>query len=91
MTKESSENSFNTGTAGQTIPFDGVNEPGAYICDWSGHLLRVPEDGIAPGRSPLINMIGTKPLFLTKISDDPFITRTKARIIASNLDVHVNF
>ena len=92
MTKESSENSFsNTGIAGQTIAFDGINEPGAYICNWSGHLLRVPEDGVAPGRSPLINMIATKPLFVTKVSDDPYITRTKARIMASNFDIHVNF
>lgn len=76
---------------GTTVPFDSIQEPGAYICCWSGHLLRVPEDGIAPGRSPLVNMVGCEPLWVTKIHDNPFLTVTKARLIASNYDLPVNF
>jgi len=76
---------------GTTVPFDAIQEPGAYICNWSGHLLRVPEDGVAPGRSPLINMVGCEPLFVTKIADNPFVTVTKARLLASNFDLAVNF
>lgn len=76
---------------GQTIPFETINEPGCYICNWSGHLLRVPDDGVAPGRSPLVNIIGNEPLFVTKLSTDPYIPVTKARLLASNLDVWVNF
>lgn len=76
---------------GQTVPFDQINEPGCYICNWSGHLLRVPEDGVAPGRSPLVNVVGTEKLLVTKISSNPFITLTKAKMIASNLDINVNF
>ncbi len=76
---------------GTTIPFESIQQPGCYICNWSGHLLRVPEDGVAPGRSPLVNIIGTEPLFVTKLSDNPFITITKAKMIASNLDCSVNF
>jgi hypothetical protein len=74
-----------------TVEFYNISEPGTYVCNWSGHLLRVPEDGVTPGRSPMIDMIGTEPLWVTKISDDPYITRTKARIVASNYDVYVNF
>jgi hypothetical protein len=78
-------------SVGTTVPFDAIQEPGCYICNWSGHLLRVPEDGVAPGRSPLVNIIGTEPLFVTKLSENPFITITKAKMIASNLDCSVNF
>ena len=74
-----------------TVAFDAISDPGTYVCNWSGHLLRIPEDGVTPGRSPVINMIGNEPLLVTKISDDPYITRTKAKIVASNFDVHVNF
>ena len=77
--------------AGVKLPFDQINEPGCYICNWSGHLLRVPEDGIAPGRSPLINFVGREPLYVTKLSDNPYIPVTKARMYASNWDVAVNF
>ena len=74
-----------------TIPFDNLRQPGWYVCNWSGHLLRVPEDGLAAGRSPLVNIIGTEPLFVTKICDNPFMTLTKARMVASNWDLNVNF
>ena len=76
---------------GSTVPFDKINDPGCYVCNWSGHLLRVPDDGVAPGRSPLINVIGKEPLVVTKISDNPFIPLTKARMVACNLDIAVNF
>lgn len=78
-------------TAGQVVPFCSINEPGTYVCNWSGHLLRVPEDAITPGRSPLINIVGPDELFVTKICDNPFIPVTKARLMASNCDVAVNF
>ncbi|MFO0839311.1 MAG: hypothetical protein U1D55_12405 [Phycisphaerae bacterium] len=82
---------FNSKTIGTTIPFDAINEPGAYICNWSGHLLRVPEDGVTPGRSPMINIVGTDSLTVTKISENPYITLTKAKLVASNFDLAVNF
>ncbi|MFQ5424106.1 MAG: hypothetical protein ACE5F9_09005 [Phycisphaerae bacterium] len=83
-------NSTSTGF-GTTIPFENIQQPGCYVCSWSGHLLRVPEDGVVPGRSPVLNMVGNEPLFVTKISDNPYITITKAKLVASNLDINVNF
>jgi len=77
--------------AGTQIPFEAINDPGCYICNWSGHLVRIPEDGVTPGRSPLVNIIGQDPLMVTKISDNPYLTLTKARIVASNCDCPVNF
>ncbi|MGE0479795.1 MAG: hypothetical protein AB7Q17_04920 [Phycisphaerae bacterium] len=98
MTTQTSQSSsystnaqWNSASVGTTFPFDGINAPGAYICNWSGHLLRVPEDGVVPGRSPLINLIGPEPLMVTKISDNPYLTLTKAKLIASNFDITVNF
>ncbi len=92
MTKTNSKSEQSrTTTRCVTVEFESISEPGAYVCNWSGHLLRVPDDGVTQGRSPMINMIGNEPLWVTKISDDPFVTRTKARIVASNMDVHVDF
>lgn len=93
-TKNSSQQSTTgngTAFAGTTIPFESIQEPGAYICNWSGHLVRIPEDGVTPGRSPMINIVGSDPLFVTKISDNPWVTVTKARLLASNFDLYVNF
>lgn len=84
-------NTYASTAAGTTVPFEGINTPGAYICNWSGHLLRVPEDGVTPGRSPMLNIIGSEPLTVTKISENPYITITKAKLLASNFDLSVNF
>ncbi len=82
---------YRYGNCGTVYPFENINEPGAYICQWNGHLLRVPEDGIAEGRSPTLNIVGNEPLYVTKISDNPWITLSKARMLAANYDLHVNF
>jgi hypothetical protein len=79
-----------TGT-GAKVPFEYLNEPGTYICNWSGHLLRVPEDAIKPGRSPVWGITAKEPLFVTKLSNDPYMTVSKARMIAADWDVAVNF
>lgn len=76
---------------GTRVAFENINEPGCYVCNWTGHLMRVPQDGVARGRSPLLNIIGREPLYATKLTDDPFIPVTKARMLASNYDIAVNF
>ena len=82
---------FNNKGFGSQIPFESINEPGCYVSNWSGHLLRVPEDALKPGRSPVIDFLGVDPLFVTKISCDPYLTVTKARMLAADCDVAVNF
>ncbi len=76
---------------GAQVPFDAINEPGCYVTNWDGHLVRVPDDAIKPGRSPLMSIIGTETLFVTKISCDPFLTISKAKMLAADYDVVVNF
>lgn len=73
------------------VPFNEIGEPGAYLSNWTGHLVRVPEDALKAGRSPLVDIRGLEPMMVTKISSDPFITLTKARILAADLDLEVNF
>ena len=76
---------------GGRIRFESISEPGTYLANWTGHLIRVPEDGFKLGRSPLIEIRGREPFFVTKLSDDPYITLTKARMLAADLDLPVNF
>ena len=90
-TKHANTNCDAGSECGQTMPFANISEPGCYVCNWSGHLLRVPEDAVTAGRSPLINVVGPEPLFVTKISDNPYVAITKAKLLACNADVHVNF
>ena len=76
---------------GTQVPFESISEPGCYIFNWSGHLLRVPEDGVKPGRSPLLTIASAETLFVTKISNNPYVPLSKARMLAADCDVTVNF
>ena len=76
---------------GTQVQFGALNEPGAYVCNWSGHLLRVPQESLGLGQSPLLTIRGDEPLYLTKIYNDPYVPINKARELAADCDVAVNF
>lgn len=73
------------------VAFDELHEPGTYYANWTGHLLRIPEEALKPGHSPVIEIRGTEPMVVTKLSDDPFIPLLKARMLAADQDFEVNF
>ena len=77
--------------AGTVVPFESINTPGCYVCNWSGHLLRVSENGVAPGRGGAFQLNGGEPLHCTLISQNPYITKTKARMIAANFNLFTSF
>ena len=57
----------------------------------TGTLLRIPPDALIPGRSPAIDVVSKDQWFVAKISSDPYITLSKARAVAADLDLPVNF
>jgi hypothetical protein len=77
--------------AGAAVPFDTITAAGAYVCNWSGHLLRVPERSLNPQGALPLNMVGGEPLIVTKISDDPDLPLSTARGLAQSLGVNVGF
>ena len=40
-TTQTKNHNYQTNCPMTTIPWDNINEPGTYVCNWSGHLLRV--------------------------------------------------
>jgi hypothetical protein len=74
---------------GVSIPFDSIRAPGAYVCNWNGHLLRVPEKALVP--DGVINLVGPEPLYVTQISDDPAIPLRSARHAAQDMRLPVAF
>ena len=76
---------------GTTLALDILSEPGAYVCNWSGHLLRVRPEAFPGGRQPGLNIVGDRPLTVTKISDDPDVIISKAKRLAAFFKLEVNF
>ncbi len=76
---------------GRSFALGTIEEPGAYLCNWSGHLLLVPEEATPFGQIPHLEIRAREVLYVTKLSDDPFIPLATARIVATDLGHVVNF
>jgi hypothetical protein len=73
------------------LTWDAINEPGTYVERGSGNLYRFPKEALIPGASPSIVKESRGASVLLKISDDPFITTFKARLICAQHNVEPNF
>lgn len=76
---------------GATFRWEGLHEPGTYYSNQTGHLIRIPEMALKPGLSPVIEIVGKESMTVTKLSDDPYLCISKARMLAADLDLAVNF
>lgn len=90
-TKQTIVRDHDFATIGSEFRFEALDQPGCYVSNWSGHLIRVPEEALKPGHSPLIEVKGREPMIITKLSNDPYLAISKARMVAADLDVSVEF
>ena len=72
-------------------PFQRISEPGCFVLNATGDLMRVPEEALEAGRSPTIDIVSKTPWLVTKISNDPYLPLGGARARAADLDLTVNF
>ncbi|MGO8818629.1 MAG: hypothetical protein ACLQVG_28640 [Terriglobia bacterium] len=73
------------------VTWESVNDPGAYVERGSGDLFRFPKESLIPGASPSIVKESRGASVLLKLSDDPFITTFKARLLCAQNNVEANF
>ena len=73
------------------VTWEGVEHPGAYVERGSGDLYRIPKEGLIPGASPAIVKESRGASVLVKLSDDPFVTTFKARLLCAQHNIEANF
>ena len=73
------------------IAFEAISEPGAYICNWSGHLLRVPRELSAAHRTARMTLVSNAKLEVTRIGSDPEMPVARARALAKEAGITVAF
>jgi len=80
-----------TGSVGVSLPLDALQEPGTYVCNWSGHLLRVPEADRGTARFSGTCGSHAATWTVTRISPDPQISRHEAKSLAERLGLTTRF
>ncbi len=72
-------------------PFERISQPGCFVLNRTGDLVRIPDDALVEGRSPTIDVVSREPWHMTKISNDPYLPLRKARAVAADMDLQINF
>jgi hypothetical protein len=73
------------------IPFGEIHESGTYVNIDTGSLFRIPEEALAKGRSPVMEIVSLTGPTVSKICDDPWVPISKARQLAADVDIQINF
>lgn len=75
----------------QETSWESINEPGTYVERGSGDLYRFPKESLIPGASPAIVKESRGASVLVKLSEDPFVTTFKARLLCAQNNIEPNF
>lgn len=76
---------------GNAFPIDALGGPGTYVCNSSGHLLRVLDAAHGGKRFASANATKGGSRTATKISTNPHLARSKARALAGVFGLRTSF
>ena len=69
-----------------------VKDPGCYICNDTGRLLRVPEEAVRNQSHPIVEYFGPKgPSPVTRLSNDPRLAVPDLRTLAGTAKIKAQF
>ena len=73
-----------------TLRFEEIQDPGVYVTE-RGAMFRIPPDALAQGHSPLISWESKDSVVVTRVCEDPYAPISRARQLAADADLNVNF
>lgn len=73
------------------MPWNDIEHPGCYLVIGSGDLIRVPQEALLTGHSPVITVTSNGETRVAKLTDNPATPISTLRTIAADNDFTVNF
>ncbi len=73
------------------MAWNEIERPGCYLIVGSGDLIRVPQEALATGHSPLITVTSSGETRVARLHDNPAAPISTLRSIAADNDHFVNF
>jgi hypothetical protein len=74
-----------------TSEFGDITGSGTYFNQFSGWLLRMPDEALSMGHGPTMDIVTRESSPFTRISEDPYVTLDQARRICASLDFEISF
>lgn len=76
---------------GTKIAFDCITTPGAYVCNATGHLLRISATWNPDMMHDWCNWSGNEPFWFTCVSVDPTCSIEECRASAEDIGISWSF
>jgi hypothetical protein len=77
--------------AGSIVAFENIAQPGCYVCNATGHLLRIYNTFDACNWNSSFGITGRSPFTFTYVSADPCCPIDMVRQNADDWDIDCNF
>jgi hypothetical protein len=71
--------------------WNAIDDPGCYLLVETGELVRIPQEAVAPGHSPLVTITSIRETRVAQLSENPAEPISVLRAIAADNDYFVNF
>ena len=75
----------------QEMSWNEIDSPGCYVLIDAGDLLRIPQEALAAGHSPLISVTSVEETRVAKLTDNPADPISTLRTLAADNDYFVRF
>ncbi len=75
----------------QEMSWNEIDSPGCYVLIDAGDLLRIPQEAVAAGHSPLISVTSVEEMRVAKLTDNPADPISTLRTLAADNDYFVHF
>jgi hypothetical protein len=76
---------------GTQVAFNCINQPGAYVCNATGHMVRVNDNFDTNAMNAWCNWHGNQPFWFTCVSTNPNATIEECRSNAGNAGIAWSF
>jgi hypothetical protein len=73
------------------MAWNEIDRPGCYLIVGSGDLIRIPQEAIATGHSPLITVTSAGETRVARLTENPATPISTMRSVAADNDYFVNF
>ncbi len=73
------------------VSWEDINVPGAYVEVQTGSLVRIPQEALLAGASPVIRQLCNQPRTYIQLSKNPYVPELQARMLAAKHNVVPNF
>lgn len=75
----------------EVVGWTSIDQPGFYVSRTSGQGFRITPELLIPGASPALSRLGAEQERFVRLTENPFIPVTAAKMLCADNDINPSF